>query len=191
LPLLILVIVVMALAASGARGEVFHSKESALRMAFPDADSITTRTLLLDDEQAERIESMSRTKLNSRLVKVYEGQRGDSIVGHAFIETHRVRSLPETLLVVVDAAGNNRGVNLLAFHEPQNYAPTQRWLGQFDDRRLDEELALNHGIATIAGSTLTSQAITASVRRIMAIHRVAVSSAEGLATARNDSSSGR
>lgn len=160
-----------------AHAGVFHSKESALRLAFGEVDSIQTRQIVLDDEVAARIQTLARAELPSRLVSVHVGYREGAVVGTAFIETHRIRSLPETLLVVVGPDGRNRGVHLLAFHEPPEYQPTPAWLGQFEARPLDDELALRHGIAGMAGSTLTATAVTACVRRVMAIHEVCLSPA--------------
>ena len=158
--------------ANSATAGVFHSKESALRLAFGEVDSIVTRQIMLDDATAARIRALARTDLPSRLVSAHVGYHGGDVVGTAFIETHRVRSLPETLLVVVGPDGRNRGVHLLAFHEPPEYQPTEAWLGQFVGRPLSDEVALRHGIAGIAGSTLTAVAVTACVRRVMAIHEL-------------------
>jgi hypothetical protein len=171
---MLVAVVTAALSVAGARAEVFHSRESALRLAFPEADSVASRSLMLSDQQAERIEEISRTRLDARVVRLYTGLRAGEVLGYAFIETHRVRSLPETILVVLDPEGRSRAVHLLAFHEPPEYLPSERWLGQFQDRELDDELALRRGVAGIAGSTLTATAITAAVRRLLAIHEVCV-----------------
>lgn len=172
----VIVGLVLALAGSGAvpvaRAGVFHSKESALRLAFGEVDSVATRQIVLDDATAARIEQLAGASLPSRLVSAHVGYRDGAVVATAFIETHRVRSLPETLLVVVGPDGHNRGVHLLAFHEPPEYQPTGAWLGQFEEQALSEELALRHGVAGIAGSTLTATAVVACVRRVMAIHEV-------------------
>ena len=154
--------------------EVYYSKEGALRMAFPEADHFDSETLVLDEQTAEAIESLSRTRLGSRLVKVHVAHEGSRIVGYAFIETHNVRSLPETVMVAIHPDGRTRGVHLLAFHEPKEYEPTSRWLDQFEGRPLDDEMSLRRGIAGIAGSTLTANAITAAVRRLLATFELAV-----------------
>ena len=159
-----------------ARAEVFHSRDSGLATAFPTAESFEATTRVLDARQAEQIESRSGTKLASRLVRIHVAQRtGGEIVGYGYLETHTVRSLPETILVAVDPGGKVLGVHLLAFHEPPEYLPTPRWLDQFGQRGLDEDLWLRRGIAGMSGSTLTAQSITAAVRRILAVHEVVLS----------------
>jgi len=159
------------LMAPTARAEIHHSRESGLRTAFPDADAFETRSVMLDADQVEAIRSTSGTHLPSRLVRIHVARRGDDVLGYGYLETHTVRTLPETILVAVDPRGHSQGVHLLAFHEPPQYAPPDPWLSQFEDRPLDPGLALRRGIAGISGSTLTAQSITATVRRILATHR--------------------
>jgi Na+-translocating ferredoxin:NAD+ oxidoreductase RnfG subunit len=179
----ILIAIVLALLLwslpAGVGGEVYHSRESALRLAFPRADDVVKRQIFLDAEQKADVERRARVELPSRLITVYVGLREQRIVGYAFIETHQVRSLPETLLIVIDPDGRARGVHLLAFHEPPEYAPTGQWLAQFEGRRLGDRLSLRGDVDGITGATLTANSITASVRRMLAVFEVAVGESNG------------
>ncbi len=160
--------------ATAARAEVFHSRESALRLAFPDADRVEKRDLFLTDGQAERIEALARVRLPSRLVTVYVGWESGLVTGYAFIETHQVRTLPETIMIVVEPDGRVRDLHILAFHEPPEYAASPGWLRQFRGRALTDELSLRGDVAAITGATLTATTLTAAVRRTLAIHQVAI-----------------
>jgi hypothetical protein len=162
------------LAAGSARAEVFHSRESALKLAFPAVDSVEKRDLVLSAGDAERISKQAGSALPSRLVTAYVGWKGGTPAGCAFIETHRVRSLPETVMFVVGADGALSGVHMLAFHEPPEYAPPVRWLLQFAGARLNERLSLRGDIDGITGASLTANAVTAAARRVLAIYEVAV-----------------
>ncbi len=153
---------------------MFLSQREALEQAFPDADRIEQQTYLLDDAQAEAISKLARSRLESRLIKIHTGRRGDEILGHAFIDVHRVRTLPEAFLVVLTPEGKVRSLRLLAFYEPPEYAPPERWLRLFDDKRLDPALKIGGDIHVIAGSTLSSRAVTDSVRRSLAAFEVLV-----------------
>jgi Na+-translocating ferredoxin:NAD+ oxidoreductase RnfG subunit len=169
--LLCLLLVVLA---GTMKAEVFHSKESALRLAFPGADTVDKRELFLSSEEAEQAERLARVELPSRLVTMYVGRKDDAVMGYAFIETHKVRSLPETIMVVLDPDGRTRGVYMLAFHEPPEYAPSDGWLRQFDGLPLTDKLSVRGDLDGITGATLTVNAITAAVRRILAVFEVAV-----------------
>ncbi len=154
--------------------EVFHSKESALELAFGKTCTIESRELFLDQEEKLQASKIAGSEIRSRLVKVYEGRRDEELLGYVYFETHRVRTLPETLMVVVRADGSIQGVHLLAFHEPRTYLPHPRFLAQFDGELLDSELSLRTGLQGMAGSTFTARAVTAAVRRVMAVHQIVV-----------------
>lgn len=168
-----LVVLALVAVAFVARAEVFHSKESALRLAFPAASRIDSRTLFLSEAQRSAVEERAGSHLESRMVTCYvgKGQAGE-VIGYAFIDTHVVRTLPETFMVVLDPAGSVRAVHILAFHEPSDYLPPPRWLRQFGGRRLSRSLAMGQDVVGIAGSSMSSQAVTAGVRRILALHEV-------------------
>ena len=157
-----------------AHAKVYWSKEEALALAFPGSDRVESRTVVLDDAQARRAETLAQAKLESRLVTLHTGWKAGEIVGHAFIDVHTVRTLPEALLIVLSAAGEVRSVRLLAFYEPEEYGPSEAWLRQFETKRLDPSLRLGGEIHGIAGATLSSQAVTASVRCALALFVVLI-----------------
>lgn len=163
-----------ALAPTGADAKVFLSRSEALALAFPDADRVEDESVLLDDAQAERIEQMSRAPLESRLVRVHRGYRGDELLGYAFIDVHNVRTLPEAFLVVLSPEGEVRMLRMLAFHEPLEYMPPERWYRQFEHKQLASPLRLGGDVHGIVGATLSARATTRGVRRALALYEVVV-----------------
>jgi FMN-binding domain len=161
-------------AAPPAAAKVFYSQKEALALAFPGADRVETRTLLLDDGQARAVEQRAQAPLPSRLVRFYTGWKDGAVTGYAVIDQHTVRTQPEAFLVVLEPDGRLRSIRVLAFYEPQEYLPSQRWLRLFEGRRLDERLQLGGDVQGIAGSTLTSRAVTGGVRRALALYEVFV-----------------
>jgi transcriptional regulator of nitric oxide reductase len=162
------------LAARTAGATVFLAKDEALALAFPGAERIEDRVLILTDEQKSQVEKLARAPLESQLWTIYVGWKGGEVQGYAIIDTHVVRTLPETFMVVLDPAGTVRRVDILAFHEPPDYLPTERWVGQFKGRALDDDLKLNAGVQGITGATLSATAMTAGVRRALALFAILV-----------------
>ena len=152
--------------------KVFYSRDEALPLAFPDADRIEARDFFLTPEQRAEIEHRAKAALDSDLITVYVGHRGDQLLGYAMLDTHIVRTLPETFLVVLTADGRVAATHVLAFYEPTEYLPGPRWLEQFRSQPLSDDLQIGRGIAAITGSTLTSRAVTSGIRRALAIHAV-------------------
>ena len=161
-------------AAAPAVGKVFYSRDHALRIAFPDAERIEGQTYVLTDAQAERVVAISQAPLDSKLVKIYTAYRGDQRLGYAVIDIHNVRTMPEAFMVVLTPEGSVRSVRVLAFHEPLDYLPNDRWYAQFDEKSLESPLRLGGDIHAVVGATLSARATTRGVRRALAFYQVLV-----------------
>jgi len=150
--------------------------DEALARVFPSPGAVTKDTLYLTEEQAREAGALAGSPLPSKIVTRYiaRGTNGVSgeLLGVGYVETHLVRTLPETLLIVVDREGKVARVEVLAFREPREYLPSERWLGQFDGRELEPDLQLKRAIRSLSGATLSSRAVTEAVRRALAVHRL-------------------
>lgn len=153
---------------------VFLSRQEALRAAFSENEAVETRDLFLTDAQVAAVQQLAGAKLESPMVTVYVGQRGGKVAGLAIFDTQLVRSMPETLLVVLGEDGTVRRVLMCAFHEPEEYLPSARWFDQFQGRTAGDPLRVDRDVAGVTGSTLTSRAVAASVRRALALQKVCV-----------------
>ena len=153
---------------------VFMTQEEALRLAFSTGTMVERKNLYLSNEQKKQIEEQAKSKMDSSLVTYYMGKSTEGVNGFAFFDSHNVRTMPEALMVVVNPDGSLRFVEILAFYEPEDYLPPKRWLGLFQKKKLDENLWVKRGIRNVAGATLTTQAITEAVRRILATFQVVI-----------------
>jgi len=163
--------------AAPVEAKVFYSRSEAVELAFPDAERVETKTLILDGAQTQRVEALAQAPLESKLITLYTGYRNDRVIGYALIDIHTVRTLPEAFMVVLSPAGEVRSLRVLAFYEPEEYLPPERWLNQFEKQVLSDELRLRGRIHGIAGATLSSRAITSGVRRALALFEVLVKGA--------------
>lgn len=178
LPALAMGLLAALTASSPASSAVFHSRESALRLAFPAADNVVAKDLILSGPEARRVRELSGQKAESRLVTAYAGYERGRLIGWAFIDTHNVRSLPETVMLVITPDGDILGTHLLAFHEPAEYMLPAPWFDQLAGERLDAGLSLRGRVDAVSGSTMSAQAVTASVRRLLAVWDVKLSGRE-------------
>ena len=152
--------------------KVFYAREEMFELAFPDAERVVATDFFLTADQRALVEERARTRLDSDLVTVYVGHREGEVIGYAFVDTHVVRTLPETFLIVLDAAGRVADTHVLAFYEPLEYLPSERWLAQLDRKRLTDDLRVGGEIVAITGSTLSSRAVVGGVRRALALYEV-------------------
>lgn len=155
-------------------GKVVHSREEALALAFPDADRTETRVFQLTEEEQQRAAILSSTRLEAKQATVYVGHREEQILGYAFLDTRNVRTLPGMFLLVISPTGSVQKVMVMAFHEPEDYLPPERWLRQFEEKPLGPNVQLHQGIHGITGATLSSQAVTNAVRLSLALFQILI-----------------
>jgi len=148
--------------------KVYLTHAQALSLAFPKGETVERKTLFLTPDQVKRIEARAGVKVTSQLVTYYQGRWQDQIVGYAFFDSHIVRTKAETFMVAVNPDGTVKFVEILVFDEPEDYLPKKSWLEEFKGKRLEASLRVRRGLSNMAGSTLTSLALTDGVRRVLA-----------------------
>ena len=159
-----------ALAAGPVFGKVFLSTDEALRLAFKGC-AVERQTVFLNAAQLARARQLAGGEIKGALANPYKATCDGKDGGTAYFDAHVVRTLPETLMVVVDPMGKVSRVEVLSFAEPEDYLPPAGWYGQFPGKGLNDELALGHRIHGVTGASLTARATTEAVRRILAIHQ--------------------
>ncbi|MBE0468839.1 MAG: FMN-binding protein [Methyloprofundus sp.] len=169
----LLLLLLSLLVASPSYAKIYYSKQEAMQLAFSEGAEVEMLSLFPKADQVERIEELARVKLDSPLFTFYVGKKAGEILGYAAIETRNVRTKPETLLIVLTAQGKLSQVHTLAFHEPPEYQPPERWYAQLFDLPL-AELSFAAGVQGISGATLSTRAGLDSVRKVLAIYQVIV-----------------
>jgi len=142
-------------------------------LAFGEDAQVETLSLFPDDQQISTIQQEAKVKLDSGLFTFYVGKQKDKILGYAAIESITVRTKPETLMIVLTPEGSVRNVFTLAFHEPPEYQPPERWFDQLIGKPL-EEMDFSKGIEGVAGATLSTRAAISSVRKTLSVYRTMV-----------------
>jgi Na+-translocating ferredoxin:NAD+ oxidoreductase RnfG subunit len=152
--------------------KVFYTQQEAFRLAFPDADRFESKTYVLTAKQVEAIETASRSEIGSKLVTIQTAWRGETLLGHLQIDVHTVRTQSEGVLVALDEKGRVSQVRVLAFHEPLDYLPAQRWYDGFKGKGPADAIRIGHDVDAVTGATLTTRATSAAIRRTLAYYKI-------------------
>jgi hypothetical protein len=149
------------------------TQQQALAGAFPAGTKVTRQALFLSPEQSAAAKKESGLEFPDRMIVRYAGSNPAGVVlGWAYFDTHMVRTLPETVMIVVNAESQVDRIEILSFDEPPDYFPRQRWIDQFKGRKLDDDLSLKRKIRPISGASLTGRAIVNASRKVLALHHV-------------------
>jgi len=92
------------------------------------------------------------------------------VLGTAYLDTHLVRSMSETILIVVGPSRRVDAVEVLAFNEPEDYLPPRRWLDTFEDRALARDLKPGAAVPHLGGSTVGARGVATAVRRTLGVN---------------------
>ena len=163
----------LLLLAARARAGVILTEKAALERAFPGQQP-ERRTLYLTADQVTAVQKQARSRLPSPVVTWWEARKDGAVTGRAYLDTHQVRTMPETVMTVVEPDGRLRMALVMQFNEPSDYLPRDRWLTTLEGKALDDELWPGRGVHRVTGATLTVQALTEAVRRGLAIDAVVV-----------------
>ena len=164
-------IIIAAAGSLGARpvsAEVLLTETAALARIFTGG-APARQTLYLKAPQVAAVEERAHSKLPSPVVTVFRGRSAAGEDLDAILDTHVVRTMPETVMAVAGADGTLRMALVLQFGEPPDYLPREGWLKTLDGKRLDDELWPGRGVRRVSGATLTVQALSEAVRRCLAI----------------------
>lgn len=158
--------------ASLCNAQIFYSKTEALELAFGKA-TVENLSLFPDEAQTAKIQQLAKTKLESGLFTFYVGKENGKILGYAAIESETVRTKPETVMILLTPEGGLKSITVLAFHEPPEYMPPERWFESLANRALDD-MDFSKGIDGVSGATLSTRSALNSTRKVMAIYQVMV-----------------
>ena len=149
-----------------------HSRHEGFASHFPDA-TWERETVYLTKEERDRVAELAGHDMVQFVIHTYTARHSSGEVrGIAYLDHHRVRTLAETVNVLIDPTGNIIDLQVLEFHEPVEYLPRREWYEQFLGKRLTPGLNLKRDIDGVTGATLTTRATTQAARRMLAVHEV-------------------
>jgi hypothetical protein len=169
---ILLIIPILLATALPLAAKTFMTQQQALDAAFVKGTVLERQSIFLTAAETNAAKSLSEVDFEDGLIVRYVARAGSAIVGFVYFDAHRVRTLPETLMIVVRPDGTIDRIEILSFNEPMDYLPKPRWLDQLDGKKLDAELSLKRSIRPISGATLSGRAIVNASRKILAIHGV-------------------
>lgn len=150
----------------------FESKrpEEAMKYIYPSAN-IEVKNLVISKDMMEKLEKNFSIKLNSRMVTFYIAKKDGKVVGYGYVDIHTVRTKPEAVLYTIIPDGKIEVVEVLAFHEPLEYLPDERWFKQFS-KKDESNLKFKKDIQNVTGATLTSRAITENAKKVLLLWKI-------------------
>ncbi len=153
----------------------YLSVEAAQRALFPQADGFSELVLALSAAQREQVARLAGAQPPHRSLRAWKAMRGGELAGYVFVDEVIGREDFITYAAGIDAAGRLSALEVLAYRESHGgEIRSDGWRRQFAGRQGLEQLRVQTDIKNIAGATLSCEHVTAGVRWLVALWRVAL-----------------
>lgn len=162
-------------AATPAYAVQYLNIEQVKKQFFPQADSFTSSPLELTREQRVFVEKAAGVRLRYNRQPVWQALVHDRLIGWVVQDEVIGKHEFITYAVALDTAGAVLGVEILDYRETHGReVRNANWRAQFHGKKHGATLRLDNDIQNISGATLSCRHITEGVRRILALHEVAL-----------------
>jgi Na+-translocating ferredoxin:NAD+ oxidoreductase RnfG subunit len=159
-----------ALVASSAMAVTYLTTEQAQKEIFP-GKNFTAMPIKLTADQRKAIEQASRVRVLRDDLKVWRVSGGGWFIVDEVIGKHEYI----TYAVGLDAGGAVHGIEVMEYRESYGgEVRNPKWRAQFVGKTKAAPLKLDEDIQNISGATLSSRHITDGVKRLLALHEIAL-----------------
>ena len=151
-------------------GKVFLSEEAALKLVFPGCDRVDKISHVINKEEKAGIEARLGWALSQSSVTVYHGFAKGLGQGRAVIAEEIGKFKPITFIVKVSENGTVERVDVMVYREAVGEEVRRgRFTRQFRGKSVKDPLRINRDILNVTGATMSVQAMTAGVKKVLAI----------------------
>jgi Na+-translocating ferredoxin:NAD+ oxidoreductase RnfG subunit len=153
----------------------YLSVEQAQSAIFADAREFVPAPVRLSREQAREIERLSGVRVRVPEQAVWEARAHGKLLGWFAVDEVIGKHELITYAVGIDVGGSVRQIEVMDYREAYGYEiRNAAWRRQFAGKRAGDTLKLDQDIRNITGATLSCRHITDGVRRLLALHHVAL-----------------
>lgn len=161
---------IVLLIAGNTLGADVLSRDQVLKNAFPLAETFVRQVLRLSDEQMKKLSEESGQKISSRFVTVYVAKKDDETLGYGFIGYTKGKSSFIKYFVAIAPDGKIHSIEIMSYRgEKGSEVRHEIFKKQFVGKSLGSNIKVGADINAISGATISSQAVTNSVRKTMRI----------------------
>ena len=153
----------------------YMSVEQARSLIFAAAQEFVAQPVNLSREQALRIERQSGAPARLGKVDVWQARARGAPIGWFIIDQVIGKHEFFTYALGINLDGTVRQFQIIDYREAYGYQVRElKWRDQFVGKTLDSSFAIGKDIANISGATLSCRHLTDGIKRLLAVHQVAL-----------------
>ncbi|HEY7759633.1 MAG TPA: FMN-binding protein [Burkholderiales bacterium] len=149
--------------------------EQAQATIFPEARRFAAAPVRFSPDQARQIEKLAGAPVRVPEQQVWEARSDSRLLGWFIVDEVYGKHEFITYAVGLNADGSVRQIEVMDYRETYGYEiRNAAWRRQFVGKRHGDSLKLDQDIRNISGATLSCRHIAEGVRRLLALHEVAL-----------------
>lgn len=149
--------------------QVLISPVDAMQESYGVDAKISKKNILLTKSKFSNVQKSAKVKLNTKIYRIFTASKDENILGYGILINRKVRSKNAVVLYLIQN-DTLLSIEIVAFNEPLEYLPTQKWNKQFEGIKTDKMLQLNRDIPSISGATLSARTVTDGSKVAFAIY---------------------
>jgi len=151
------------------QAQMLISPIDAMKEAYDLNATIIKKNILLSNTKYKNIQKNAKTKLDTKIYRIFTAKKDDKILGYGVLVSRKVRSKNGVVLYFIKN-NNLLGIEVIAFNEALEYLTTDRWNSQFEDINTSKMLRLNRDIPSITGATMSARSVVEGSRIAFSVY---------------------
>lgn len=170
--------VLVAAPSAGATAADYLTVAEAQHILVPQADGFVAFPVTLNAAQLSQIRTISGTPQHTATPRIWRAVASGRTLGWVIVDEVIGKHEFITYATGISPDGQVLGVEILSYRESKGGQVREaRWRNLFRGKTVRDRFRLNQDIPNISGATLSCRNITDGVKRLLAIHAVALSRA--------------
>ncbi len=130
------------------------------------------KEIALTDSMVAEVRRLSGWRYGKR-VALHLAKQNGRVIGYGLVDDMMGKEQPITYLLFTNLDLSVRDLEVLYYREAYGgEIQNETWRAQFNGRGLDPSLRVGAGIANISGATISTNAVTYGVRKLLAVLKV-------------------
>ena len=150
--------------------KILLSPLDAMKNMYGKESKITKKNILLSKKNSLVVSKIAKTKLRSKIFRVYKASKDGNLLGYGILLNRKVRSKNAAILYMISSNSILQAIEIIAFNEPMEYIPSSKWNAKFKNISTSTMLRTSKEIPSITGATLSAKSITDGSRIAFAFY---------------------
>lgn len=171
-----LAVIAPAAIVSHAHAEDYLTVAQAQQVLFPEAKVFLESAINLTDDQRDQIKKIAGVRQRTQVQQNWRAEQDGKLLGYFLVDEVIGKHEFITYAAAISPEGKVLGIEILSYRETHGgQIRKPEWRTHFQGKTLNDQFKLNKDIPNISGATLSCRNVTDGVKRLLAIHNIALS----------------